>query len=94
MDYERNCPTCGCTVKYTNRYNLKNAENPRFLAKEEIRKQRRENRQKRQKMKELGQPRMSSLDRMRRREERKEQRLERQRVKRRFDRDNQKRPLL
>jgi len=26
-NYERNCPTCGCTMKYTNKYNLKNAEN-------------------------------------------------------------------
>jgi hypothetical protein len=25
-NYERNCPTCGCVIKYKNRYNLKNAE--------------------------------------------------------------------
>lgn len=73
-------------------FKLKNTENPRFLAREEIRKQRRENRQKRQKMREIGKRRMNSLDRMRQREERKEQRLERQREKRPYDKPNKKRP--
>ncbi len=80
-------------------FKLKNADHPRFLAREEIRKQRRENRLKRQKKREFGQPYTSSLERMKRREERKEerreerkeQRRERQQENRRTDRPQKKR---
>ena len=54
-------------------FRLKNPENPKFLAREEIRKIRRMNRLKRQQERDLKRPKLTPLERSRIREERREQ---------------------